>query len=142
MTRLLALFVLSLAAAPAFANLQEEIGACSNAGNTIEINECTADLAAREETRMREELARAAAVLHRIETFFAREVPKPRLVQALNLAQAAWTKYRETQCRLAVALAMGRSVRGLDHQACLASLNEERANRLNALRVEYEALGY
>ena len=130
------------ASAPAFANLDDDLVACSNGANTIEINACASSLAEREASRMRGELAGATAVIRRVETFFAKEVPQPRLVRPLQLAQAAWVQYMDTQCRLAVELAMGGSVRGLAHQGCLASLNEERANRLRSLRLEYESLGY
>jgi len=142
MKSLLATAILLLAAPSAFAGLSEEIVACSNVGNTIEINQCTATLAAREDERMKDEFSRSVAVLERVEKSFAKEVPKPQLVTPLRRAQAAWEKYKSAECQLAVAQAMGGSVSGLDYQACVASMNEERGNKLQALRVQYERQGY
>ena len=141
-TRLSLFLALSLSSTLVLAGVPEKLVACSNTGNTIEINECAASLASAEESRMRVELARSKAVLHRVELFFAKDNRKLKLVAPLQAAQSSWARYREAECGFEVELAMGGSVGGLRYQGCLAALNEDRANRLQTLRAEYESLGY
>ena len=133
------LWIVSLAA---IADTSKDISDCSNVGNTIQINQCAAGVAAREDARMQDELSRLVAALKRVEKFFSKEVPKPSFVAPLQLAQEAWLKYRDQQCHFVVALAMGGSVGELHRQGCLTSVNEERANRLQEFRQQYEAEGY
>jgi uncharacterized protein YecT (DUF1311 family) len=142
MLKRVAIVILFIAPLIATADTAKGISDCSNIGNTININGCAAGIAAREDARMQDELSRLATVLKRVEKFFAREVPTPNFVVPLQSAQDAWLKYRNEQCRFVVALAMGGSVSELDRQGCLAFLNEERANRLQEFRKQYEAEGY
>jgi uncharacterized protein YecT (DUF1311 family) len=135
-------FFLILTSTSALADVAEEIVTCSNVGNTIQINNCAANIAGKEAARLRDESMRAEAVLRRVESFFAKEKPAPKLVQPLQETQAAWLKYKEAECQLAIDLAMGGSVAELHYQGCLASVYEERVKRLRALRMEYERLGY
>lgn len=130
-----------LAATSAFADLQKEIVDCSNTGDMMQISDCAAALADREEQRMGKEFSRSVEVLQRVEDYVATSSSRPQLVTSLRRAQVAWEKYKSAECQLADDLAMG-SGRGLDVPACQALLNEERANRLQALRSEYEQMGY
>jgi len=127
----------------AAASVDQAILECSDAGSTIEIHQCAAAVNDAEDDRMSGEFLTLLSVLERAEDLHAERPSSDELVVSLRAAQRAWVEYRDRHCRDFIdALAMGGSIGTLDSLGCLALVNAERADRLKAVRMHYEELGY
>jgi uncharacterized protein YecT (DUF1311 family) len=123
-------------------SVDQAILECSDAGSTLEINQCAASINDDEDDRMSAEFSALVSVLARVEDLHAERPSSDALVVSLRAAPLAWLEYRDRTCRdLTYALAMGGSVGTRDSLGCFALVNADRADRLKALRMHYEALG-